>query len=123
MRLSQGFWQTYKEVPAEAEIPSHQLMLRAGLMHKAGTGLYCYLPVGLRVVQKIMQIVREEHNKMGFYEVYMNVITPGELWQESGRWQAMGDLMLKFKDRMKRDLCVSPTNEEAVVDIFRKTVK
>jgi prolyl-tRNA synthetase len=123
MKLSQGFWQTYKEVPADAEIPSHQLMLRAGLIHKAGSGLYNYLPMGLRSIRKVENIIREELDKIGCYEVTMTVVTPGELWQETGRWDKMGDLMLRFKDKKEADLCISPTNEEAVTDIFRKTVK
>ena len=123
MKLSQGFWQTYKEVPADAEIPSHQLMLRAGLIHKAGSGLYNYLPMGLRSIRKVENIIRQELDKIGCYEVTMTVVTPGELWQETGRWDKMGDLMLRFKDKKEADLCISPTNEEAVTDIFRKTVK
>ncbi|PJB52449.1 MAG: proline--tRNA ligase, partial [Bdellovibrio sp. CG_4_9_14_3_um_filter_39_7] len=123
MKLSKAFWQTYKENPAEAEIPSHRLMLRAGLIHKSAAGIYNYLPFGYRVVRKIEQIVREEMDKTGAQELLMSVITPGELWQESGRWEVMGDEMLKFKDKSKRDLSISPTNEEAVVDIFRKTIK
>jgi prolyl-tRNA synthetase len=123
MKLSQGFWQTYKEVPADAEIPSHQLMLRSGLIHKAGSGLYNYLPMGLRSIRKVENIIREELNKIGSYEIAMTVVTPGELWMETGRWDKMGGLMLRFKDKKDSDLCISPTNEEAVTDIFRKTVK
>lgn len=123
MKLSQGFWQTYKEVPADAEIPSHQLMLRAGLILKSGSGLYNYLPMGLRSIRKVENIVREELNKAGAQEIIMPIVTPGELWQETGRWDKMGDLMLRFKDKKDSDLCISPTNEEAVTDIFRKTVK
>ncbi|MEK6625952.1 MAG: proline--tRNA ligase [Bdellovibrionota bacterium] len=123
MRLSQVRWQTYKDNPADAEIPSHQLMLRAGLIHKAGAGIYNLLPFGLKVVKKIEQIVREEHDKVGCLEVLMSVITPGELWQESGRWQAMGGEMVKMKDKGGRDLCISPTNEEAITDIFRRMIK
>ncbi|OFZ14118.1 MAG: proline--tRNA ligase [Bdellovibrionales bacterium GWA2_49_15] len=123
MKLSQIRWQTYKDNPADAEIPSHQLMLRAGLIHKAGAGIYNLLPFGLKVVKKIEQIIREEHDKAGCLEVLMSVITPGELWQESGRWQAMGGEMVKMKDKGGRDLCISPTNEEAVTDIFRRLIK
>lgn len=123
MRLSQGFWQTYKETPAEAEIPSHQLMLRAGLIHKSAAGIYNYLPLGYRVVRKVEQIVREEMDKAGCLELLMTVVTPGDLWKESGRWEVMGGEMLKFKDKADRDLCISPTNEEAIADIFRKTIK
>ncbi|GAB4009676.1 MAG: proline--tRNA ligase [Bdellovibrio sp.] len=123
MKLSNAFWQTYKENPAEAEIPSHRLMLRAGLIQKSAAGIYNYLPFGYRVVRKIEKIVREEMDRIGCQELLMSVVTPGELWQESKRWDVMGDEMLKFKDKAKRDLCISPTNEEAVVDIFRKTIK
>jgi prolyl-tRNA synthetase len=123
MRLTKGFWQTYKEVPADAEIPSHQLMLRTGLIHKSGAGLYNYLPMGLRSIRKVENIIREELNKIGCNEITMTVVTPGELWQETGRWDKMGGLMLRFKDKKESDLCISPTNEEAVTDIFRKTVK
>ncbi|MDO9183358.1 MAG: proline--tRNA ligase, partial [Bacteriovorax sp.] len=123
MRLTKGFWQTYKEVPADAEIPSHQLMLRTGLIHKSGSGLYNYLPMGLRSIRKVENIIREELNKINCNEITMTVVTPGELWQETGRWDKMGGLMLRFKDKKEADLCISPTNEEAVTDIFRKTVK
>jgi prolyl-tRNA synthetase len=123
MRLTKGFWQTYKEVPADAEIPSHQLMLRTGLIHKSGSGLYNYLPMGLRSIRKVEKIIREELDNIGCNEITMTVVTPGELWQETGRWDKMGGLMLRFKDKKEADLCISPTNEEAVTDIFRKTVK
>lgn len=123
MKLSKSIWQTYKEVPAEAEIPSHQLMIRAGLIHKSGSGLYTYMPFGYKVVRKVEQIVREEMDATGAQEMLMSVVTPGELWQESGRWEKMGGQMLKFKDKGGRDLCISPTNEEAVADVFRKTVR
>lgn len=123
MKLSQVHWQTFKEVPAEAEIPSHQLMIRAGLIHKSGSGLYNFLPFGWRIVRKIEQIVREELEKKNCLEMQMTVVTPGELWQKSGRWDKMGGLMLKFKDKGDRDLCISPTNEEAITDIFSKQVK
>lgn len=123
MKLSQGFWQTYKEVPADAEIASHQLMLRTGLIHKSGSGLYNYLPMGLRSIRKVETIIREELDKIGCFEITMSVVTPGELWQETGRWDKMGGLMLRFKDKKNADLCISPTNEETVTDIFRSTVK
>lgn len=123
MRLTKGFWQTYKEVPSDAVIPSHQLMLRTGLIHKSGAGLYNYLPMGLRSIRKVENIVREELDKIGCNEITMTVITPGELWQETGRWEKMGGEMLRFKDKKDSDLCISPTNEEAVTDIFRKTIK
>jgi prolyl-tRNA synthetase len=108
MRLSQGFWQTYKETPNDAEIASHQLMMRAGLIHKTAGGLYTYLPMAFRSIKKIEKIVREELDRIGCFEVQMSVITPAELWKETGRWEAMGPQMLKIKDRAERELCVSP---------------
>jgi prolyl-tRNA synthetase len=123
MKLTRAFWQTYKEDPADAEIPSHRLMMRAGLIHKVGAGIYNYLPMGYRTIRKIEQVVREEMDRVGCHELLMSVVTPGELWQESGRWSTMGGEMLTFKDKGERDLCISPTNEETVTDIFRKTVK
>jgi prolyl-tRNA synthetase len=123
MKLTKGFWQTYKEVPADAEIASHQLMIRTGLIHKSGSGLYNYLPMGLRSIRKVENIIREELDKIGCFEITMSVVTPGELWQETGRWDKMGGLMLRFKDKKNADLCISPTNEETVTDIFRSTIK
>lgn len=123
MKLSNCFWQTYKEIPADAQIPSHILMSRAGLILKEAAGLYNYLPMGLRVIKKIENIVREEMDKVSCQELSMSVVTPGELWKETGRWDKMEGLMLKFKDQGDRDLCISPTNEEAITDIFRKTIK
>ncbi len=122
MRLSTGYWQTLKETPNDAEVVSQQLMMRAGLMYKTGAGLYTLQPMAFRAYKKIENIVREEMDRINCFEVLMPVITPGELWQESGRWDAMGGQMLKFKDRAERDLCVSPTNEETVTDLFRRTV-
>jgi len=123
LKLSNCFWQTYKEIPADAQIPSHILMSRAGLILKEAAGLYNYLPMGLRVIKKIENIVREEMDKVSCQELSMSVVTPGELWKETGRWDKMEGLMLKFKDQGDRDLCISPTNEEAITDIFRKTIK
>ncbi|MBT5093255.1 MAG: proline--tRNA ligase, partial [Halobacteriovoraceae bacterium] len=122
MKLSSGFWQTYKEVPADAEIPSHRLMMRAGLIQKSAAGIYNYLPFLVRTIRKVEEIVRSEMDKIS-YEVTMSVVTPGELWKESGRWDVMGGEMLKFKDKRDRDLCISPTNEETITDIFRGVVK
>lgn len=122
MRLSQSYWQTYKEIPNDAEIPSHQLMLRAGLIHKTAGGLYTYLPMALRSIRKVEKIIREEHEKINAFEVQMSVITPAELWKETGRWEVMGPQMLRIKDRAERELCVSPTNEETITDVFRKTL-
>jgi len=122
MRLSQGYWQTYKEIPSDADIVSQQLMMRSGLIYKTAGGLYTYLPMAFRSLKKIEKIVREELDKIGCFEVQMPVMTPAELWQESGRWDTMGPQMLKSKDRADRDLCFSPTNEETVTDLFRRTV-
>lgn len=123
MRLSQAYWQTYKEVPKDAEIPSHRLMMRAGFLHKVGSGIYHFLPLALRTLRKIENIIREEMDRADSQEVKMSVVTPAELWQESGRWDAARDVMLQFKDRSQKEMCISPTNEETVTDIFRKTVK
>ncbi len=122
MKLSNGFWQTYKEIPNDAEVVSHQMMIRAGMIHKSSAGLYAYLPMGLRCVQKVEKIVREELNKAGCHELMMPVVTPSELWKESGRWDLFGPEMLRAKDRAGREVCLSPTNEEAITDIFRKTI-
>lgn len=119
MRASQFLLATIKETPADAEITSHRLMLRAGLIRKLASGLYTWLPLGLRVLQKVSQIVREEMNKSGAMEVSMPVVQPSELWQESGRWQTMGDELLRFKDRHDRDFCLGPTHEEVITDIVR----
>lgn len=122
MRLSQGYWQTLKETPSDADVVSQQLMMRAGLMYKTGAGLYTYLPMAFRALKKIEKIIREEHEKINAFEITMPVVTPSELWQESGRWDGMGGQMLKAKDRAEREVCFSPTNEETVTDLFRRTV-
>ncbi len=122
MRLSQGYWQTYKETPSDAEVVSQQLMLRAGLIYKTAGGLYTYLPMAFKTLKKVEKIVREELDKIGCFEIQMPVMTPAELWKESGRWDNMGGQMLKVKDRAERELCFSPTNEETVTDLFRRTV-
>ncbi|MEX0963328.1 MAG: proline--tRNA ligase [Pseudohongiellaceae bacterium] len=119
MRASKYLIATVKETPSDAEIVSHQLMLRAGLIRKLASGLYTWLPLGLRVLQKVSQIVREEMNKAGAMEVSMPVVQPSELWQESGRWQAMGPELLRFKDRHERDFCLGPTHEEVITDLVR----
>jgi prolyl-tRNA synthetase len=122
MRLSQGYWQTLKETPSDADIVSQQLMMRAGLMYKTGAGLYTYLPMAFRSLKRIEKIIREELDKINCFEIQMPVMTPSELWQESGRWDTMGGLMLKARDRADREMCFSPTNEETVTDLFRRTV-
>ncbi|MCM2351635.1 MAG: proline--tRNA ligase [Bacteriovoracaceae bacterium] len=122
MRLSQGYWQTLKETPSDADVVSQQLMMRAGLMYKTGAGLYTYQPMALRSLKKIEKIIREELDKINCFEIAMPVVTPAELWQESGRWDGMGGQMLKAHDRAEREVCISPTNEETVTDLFRRTV-
>lgn len=122
MRLSQGYWQTLRETPSDADIVSQQLMMRAGLMYKTGAGLYTYLPMAFKSLKKIEKIVREELNKINCFEIQMPVMTPAELWQETGRLEAMGGQMLRVKDRAEREICFSPTNEETVTDLFRRTV-
>src|SRR3569832_2439490 len=123
MRLSQYPINTLKEIPAEAELISHQLMLRAGLIRRLAAGLYSWLPIGLRVLQKVERIVREEMNRAGALEIVMPVIQPAELWQESGRWQAYGPELLRISDRHKRDMVAGPTHEEVVTDIARRELK
>src|SRR5438045_6626260 len=123
MRLSQYPINTLKEIPAEAELISHQLMLRAGLIRRLAAGLYSWLPIGLRVLQKVERIIREEMNRAGALEIVMPVIQPAELWQESGRWQAYGPELLRFKDRHERDFVLQPTSEEAITELARSELK
>lgn len=123
MRLSKTYWKTIKETPSDAEIASHRLMIRAGLIFKTGAGLYTYLTFAMRVLRKIQNIIHEELEKIGSSEVQPPMVTPAELWKESGRWDVMSDLMVKMEDRGKRELCLSPTNEESFTDLFRKTVQ
>ncbi|ASJ76076.1 Proline--tRNA ligase [Granulosicoccus antarcticus IMCC3135] len=123
MRASQFHISTAKETPNDAEIASHQLMLRAGLIRRLGSGLYSWLPLGLRVVRKIEAVVREEMNKAGALEVLMPSIQPSELWQESGRWEKFGPELLRLHDRHNREYCVGPTHEEVITDIARREIK
>ena len=123
MRSSQFFISTLKEAPSEAELVSHKLMLRAGLIKKLGSGLYTWMPLGLRVLRKVETIVREEMNRAGAVELLMPAIQPAELWQETGRWDVFGPQMLKIKDRHERDFCFGPTHEEVVTDIVRKEIR
>jgi len=123
MRASAFFLTTLKEAPAEAELVSHRLMLRAGLVRRLASGLYTWLPIGLRVVRKIEAIVRRELNGVGAAELLMPAIQPAELWQESGRWEQYGPDLLRLKDRHQRDFCVGPTHEEVVTDLVRREVK
>ena len=123
MRVSQFFLSTLKEAPAEAELVSHKLMLRAGLIKKLGSGLYSWMPLGLRVLRKVENVVREEMDRVGAVELLMPAVQPAELWQESGRWAQFGPQMLKIKDRHDRDFCFGPTHEEVISDIVRREVK
>jgi prolyl-tRNA synthetase len=123
MKTSRFFISTQKEVPAEAEIVSHRLMLRAGLIRRLAAGVYTWLPLGLRVVRKVEAVVREEMNRAGASELAMPVVQPAELWQESGRWQAYGPELLRFKDRHERDFVIQPTSEEAITDFARAELK
>jgi prolyl-tRNA synthetase len=123
MKASQFFISTLKEAPADAEIVSHQLMTRAGLIKKLGAGIYNYMPMGLRVIRKVEAIVREEMNRAGAVEMSMPVIQPAELWQETGRFEAMGPELLRIKDRHGRDFVVQPTSEEVVTDVMRQDIR
>ena len=122
MRASQSMIPTLKETPVDAEIISHQLLLRAGMIRKLASGLYTWLPLGLRTLRKVEQIVREEMTFSGAQEVLMPVIQPADLWQESGRWKAYGKELLRIQDRHDRDFCLGPTHEEVITDIIRNTV-
>ena len=123
MRVSQFFLSTLKEAPSEAELVSHKLMLRAGLIRRLGSGIYTLMPMGLRVARKVEAIVREEMNRAGAVELSMPVVQPAELWRESGRWQAYGPELMRFKDRHERDFVIQPTSEEVITDIARNELK
>ena len=123
MRSSQLFITTLKEAPNEAELVSHKLMLRAGLIRRLGSGLYTWMPLGLRVLRKVEGIVREEMDRAGANELLMPAVQPAELWQETGRWALFGPQMLKIKDRHERDFCFGPTHEEVITDLVRREVK
>jgi prolyl-tRNA synthetase len=123
MRWSQYYLHTTREVPADAEVVSHQLMLRSGMIKKLAAGIYSYLPLGWRSMQKLMAIVRRELDRSGAIELTMPAIQPAELWQESGRWQRYGKELLRLKDRHERDFCFGPTHEEVITDIARRDLK
>ena len=122
MRYSQYYLPTLKETPGDAEVISHQLMARAGMIRKVAAGVYDYLPFGLRVIRKVENIVREEMNRAGAIELLMPAVNPADLWQQSGRWQEYGKELLRFKDRKETDFCIGPTHEEVVTEIVRGTV-
>ena len=123
MRASRFFISTLKEAPSDAEIISHQLMLRAGMIRRLGSGIYNYLPMGLRVIRKVEHIVREEMDRAGAIELLMPLVQPAELWQETGRWEKMGPELLRLKDRHGRDYAMQPTSEEVITDIARSEIK
>ena len=122
MYFSKLFAPTLREIPAEAEVVSHQLLVRAGFIRKSSSGVYTYLPLAWRVLQKISAIVREEMNKAGGQEILMPIIQPAAIWLESGRWQVYGEELFRLQDRHERDFCLSPTHEELVTDLVRSNV-
>jgi len=123
MRVSRFLLITLKEAPAEAELVSHRLMLRAGMIKRLAAGIYTWMPLGLRVLRKVEAIVREEMNRSGAIELLMPVVQPAEMWQESGRWAKYGPELLRLKDRHDRDFVVQPTSEEVITDIARKELR
>jgi prolyl-tRNA synthetase len=123
MRVSQFFISTLKEAPSEAELASHKLMMRAGYIRKLASGLYTWMPLGLRVLRKVEYIVREEMDRSGGIELLMPAVQPAELWQETGRWEVFGPQMLKIKDRHDNDFCFGPTHEEVITDIARREIR
>ncbi|BDT74541.1 proline--tRNA ligase [Polynucleobacter sp. KF022] len=123
MKASQSFLATLKEAPSDAEVVSHKLMVRAGLIRKLSAGVYNYLPLGLKVIRKVENIIREEMNRAGSIELLMPMIQPAELWQETGRWEKMGPELLRIKDRHDRDFLIQPTSEEVITDLARNEIK
>jgi len=123
MRASRFFISTLKEAPSDAEIVSHQLMMRAGMIKRLGSGIYTYMPLGLRVIRKVEAIVREEMNKSGALELLMPLVQPAELWQETGRWDKMGAELMRVKDRHGREYAIQPTSEEVITDVVRSEIK
>jgi prolyl-tRNA synthetase len=123
MRASRFFISTLKEAPSDAEIISHKLMMRAGMIKRLGSGIYTYMPMGLRVIRKVEKIIREEMNRAGAIELLMPVVQPAELWQETGRWDKMGPELMRVKDRHGRDYAIQPTSEEVITDVARTDIK
>ncbi|MGC8844143.1 MAG: aminoacyl--tRNA ligase-related protein, partial [bacterium] len=123
MRLSRYFVPTSREEPAERDIPSQRLLLKAGYIRRIASGVYAFLPLGFLVLKKVENIVREEMNKAGGIEILMPALNPAELWQESGRWDNFGPELFKLKDRAERDFCLAPTHEEVSVELVRRMVK
>ena len=123
MRLTRYYMPTLREKPAEAEIASHQLMLRAGMIRKLASGIYSFLPLGYRVIRKVEEIIRQEMNAKGALEVFLPIVQPAELWRETGRWDRFGKELLRFKDRGERDFCLGPTHEEVITDLVRNELR
>src|SRR5947199_6015262 len=123
MRVSRFFLSTLKEAPAEAELVSHRLMLRAGMIKRLAAGIYTWMPLGMRVLRKVEAVVRDEMNRAGAVELLMPVVQPAELWQESGRFDKMGPELLRVKDRHERDFIIQPTSEEVITDIARQELR
>lgn len=123
MRTTELLIPTLREDPGEAEVVSHRLMLRSGLIRKLAAGIYSYLPMGYRIIRKVENIIREEMNKTGAQEILMPIVLPSELWKETGRWDQYGKELMRLKDRHDRDFCLGPTHEEAVTDLVRKEVR
>jgi len=122
MRFSKMYAKTLKETPKDAEVVSHQLMLRSGMIKKLASGIYTYLPLGYRALRKVEAITREEMENAGSQEIFMPVLQPAELWKETGRWDAMGPEMMRLKDRHERDFILGPTHEEVITDIIRNDI-
>src|SRR5450830_1472459 len=123
MRASRFFISTLKDAPSDAEIVSHQLMMRAGMIKRLGSGIYTYMPMGLRVIRKVEAIIRDEMNKAAGIELLMPLVQPAELWQETGRWTKMGDELMRVKDRHGREYAIQPTSEEVITDVVRTEIK
>ncbi len=123
MLFTKAFIPTLKETPADAEVVSHKLMLRAGMIRKLASGIYSYLPLAQRVLQKIKTIIREEMNLIGGQELTLPGVQPSEIWEESGRWDLYGKELLRFKDRNNRDFCLGPTHEEVITDLIRREIR
>src|SRR4029434_5084075 len=123
MKASQFFIATLKEAPADAEIASHKLMMRAGLIKRLGAGIYTYIAIGLRGSRQVEAIIREEMDRAGAIELLMPVVQPAELWQETGRWDKMGPELLRLKDRHDRDFIIQPTSEEVITDVARQELR
>ncbi|MCE2451541.1 MAG: proline--tRNA ligase, partial [Nitrospinae bacterium] len=123
MRFSRGFLPTLKEAPAEAEVVSHKLMVRSGMIRRLAAGVYTLLPLGVRVQRKVEQILREELNRAGAQEVFLPTLNPAELWQKTGRWEVYGKELIRLKDRHERDFCLGPTHEEVITDLVAREVR